>query len=79
MQPNRLMGAEMAIVRLCHVADQPPPGELLAKLQSGASIIAGNKGTAVEGASTKAPTAQLAKQVGGQDLENNPLALLCKI
>lgn len=74
LAPNRLMGAEMAIVRLCHVADQPPPGELLAKLQSGASIIAGNKGTAVEGASTKAPTAQIAKQVGGQDLENNPLA-----
>ncbi len=34
LAPNRLMGAEMAIIRLCHVSDQPPPSELLAKLKS---------------------------------------------
>ena len=74
LAPNRLMGAEMAIVRLCHVADQPPPGELLAKLQTGGSVSA--RGGAFTSASptSKAPTAELAKQVGGSDVAASPLA-----
>jgi len=32
--PNAMMAAEMAIIRLTHVADLPTPGDLVAKLQS---------------------------------------------
>ena len=34
--PNAMMAAEMAIIRLTHVADLPSPEELIRKLQSGA-------------------------------------------
>ncbi len=30
--PDRRAGAEMILIRLCHVADAPPPGELLRRL-----------------------------------------------
>ncbi len=33
MAPNAMMAAEMAIIRLTHVADLPTPGELVKKLQ----------------------------------------------
>jgi DNA polymerase-3 subunit gamma/tau len=32
--PDRRAAAEMILIRLCHVADLPPPGELLKKLQA---------------------------------------------
>ena len=32
--PNAMMAAEMAVIRLTHVADLPPPDELIRKLQS---------------------------------------------
>ncbi|RYH05907.1 DNA polymerase III subunit gamma/tau [Tropicimonas sp. IMCC6043] len=32
--PNSMMAAEMAIIRLTHVADMPPPGELVRRLTS---------------------------------------------
>jgi DNA polymerase-3 subunit gamma/tau len=32
--PDRRAAAEMVLIRLCHVADLPPPGELVKKLQS---------------------------------------------
>jgi DNA polymerase-3 subunit gamma/tau len=32
--PDRRAAAEMVLIRLCHVADMPPPGELLKKLES---------------------------------------------
>ena len=74
LAPNRLMGAEMAIVRLCHVADQPPPGDLLAKLKSG-GVAMGKAATLGAGqAGASAPRAQMAKQVGGDDVGENPLA-----
>ncbi len=38
LAPNRLMGAEMAIIRLCHVANQPPPSDLLAKLNATSTV-----------------------------------------
>jgi len=31
--PDRKAGAEMILIRLCHVADMPPPAELIKKLQ----------------------------------------------
>jgi len=33
MAPNAMMAAEMAVIRLTHVADMPTPGELVKKLQ----------------------------------------------
>jgi DNA polymerase-3 subunit gamma/tau len=33
--PNSMMAAEMALIRLTHAADLPPPDELIRKLQSG--------------------------------------------
>jgi DNA polymerase-3 subunit gamma/tau len=32
--PDRRAAAEMVLIRLCHVADMPPPGELLKKLEA---------------------------------------------
>jgi len=34
--PNAMMAAEMAVIRLTHVADMPSPGELVARLQDAA-------------------------------------------
>ncbi|MDD2704261.1 MAG: DNA polymerase III subunit gamma/tau [Acidocella sp.] len=46
--PDRRAGAEMILIRLCHVADMPPPGELLKKLTEnpGASFSGGGAGPA---------------------------------
>jgi DNA polymerase-3 subunit gamma/tau len=32
--PDRRAAAEMVLIRICHVADMPPPGELLKKLEA---------------------------------------------
>ena len=37
--PNAMMAAEMAVIRLTHVADLPPPEELVRKLQGDESKI----------------------------------------
>jgi DNA polymerase-3 subunit gamma/tau len=34
--PDRRAAAEMILIRLCHVADMPPPGELLRRITEGA-------------------------------------------
>jgi DNA polymerase-3 subunit gamma/tau len=34
--PDRRAAAEMVLIRLCHVADLPPPGDLVRRLTSGA-------------------------------------------
>jgi DNA polymerase-3 subunit gamma/tau len=73
--PNSMMAAEMAIIRLTHVADLPPPEELIKKLQnsspppvppsggtSGVSagiVTNAQSNTAVTSASTGGPTASL--------------------
>ncbi|WP_375260513.1 DNA polymerase III subunit gamma/tau [Palleronia sp.] len=36
--PNAMMAAEMAIIRLTHVADLPPPGDLVRKLKDGPPV-----------------------------------------
>ena len=54
--PNAMMAAEMAIIRLTHVADLPSPEELVRKLQNTTPPPPGpGAGTPVSG--TKAPTA----------------------
>ncbi|OYV33148.1 MAG: DNA polymerase III subunit gamma/tau [Acidocella sp. 20-61-6] len=39
--PDRRAAAEMILIRLCHVADMPPPGELLKRLTEGGALPAG--------------------------------------
>ncbi|MEM7058876.1 MAG: DNA polymerase III subunit gamma/tau [Pseudomonadota bacterium] len=40
LAPNAMMAAEMAIIRLTHVADLPPPEDLVKKLSEGGTISA---------------------------------------
>ncbi|HQT46088.1 MAG: DNA polymerase III subunit gamma/tau [Acidocella sp. 20-63-7] len=41
--PDKRAGAEMILIRLCHVADMPPPGELLRRLtENGANTSGGS-------------------------------------
>ncbi|MEM1351103.1 MAG: DNA polymerase III subunit gamma/tau [Pseudomonadota bacterium] len=58
--PNAMMAAEMAIIRLTHVADLPTPEELVQKLGSGASDpapqIRGSSGTPVAEPRAQKPT-----------------------
>ena len=44
--PDRRAAAEMILIRLCHVADMPPPGELLRRLTEGGAIPTGGPGGA---------------------------------
>ena len=44
LAPNAMMAAEMAIIRLTHVADLPPPEELIRKLTEGGTITAPRPG-----------------------------------
>ncbi len=37
---NSLMAAEMILIRLCHVSDQPPPGDLLKNIKAGQGAAA---------------------------------------
>jgi len=46
--PDRRAAAEMVLIRLCHVADMPPPGDLVRRLTSG--------GVATGAASTSPPS-----------------------
>ena len=39
--PDRRAAAEMVLIRLCHVSDLPPPGDLVRRLGSGAGAGAG--------------------------------------
>ena len=38
--PDRRVAAEMVLIRLCHVADLPPPGELVRRLSDGTAAAA---------------------------------------
>jgi len=42
--PDRRAAAEMILIRLCHVADMPPPGELLRRLTEGGALPNGGGG-----------------------------------
>jgi DNA polymerase III subunit gamma/tau len=42
--PDRRAAAEMILIRLCHVADMPPPGELLRRLTEGGAAQNHNGG-----------------------------------
>jgi DNA polymerase-3 subunit gamma/tau len=52
--PDRRAAAEMIIIRLCHVADMPPPAELIKKLQDSAS--SNSSGPAITGGLSGGPS-----------------------
>ena len=52
--PNAMMAAEMAVIRMTHVADMPSPGELVAKLKDATPPPAPSGGTAPTGTSAGA-------------------------
>ena len=56
--PDKRAGAEMILIRLCHVADMPPPGELLKKINE-------NPGAAIGGAPSSGPGGGGARAVAG--------------
>ncbi len=50
--PDRRAAAEMVLIRLCHVMDMPPPGELVRRLTAAASPSAGAAPPPVSGGPT---------------------------
>ena len=43
LAPDRRAAAEMVLIRLCHVSDMPPPGELVRRLTGGTMHDAGHR------------------------------------
>ena len=70
--PDRRAAAEMILIRLCHVADMPPPGELLRRLTEGGAIPTGGPGGA---ASTVSGGGTRAVANGAPVMEATPRAL----
>jgi len=62
--PQPLKAAEMALIRLIHVADLPPPAEILKLLQDGKAIPAG-PGSPAPGPGGPGPRAELRPVAGG--------------
>jgi len=54
--PNAMMAAEMAVIRLTHVADMPPPEQLLRKLRDTPAPSAAGPGRADAAPAGSAPT-----------------------
>jgi DNA polymerase-3 subunit gamma/tau len=53
--PDRRAAAEMILIRLCHVADMPPPGELLKKFSETGPPEGGTRAAVVNGPSSGGP------------------------
>jgi DNA polymerase-3 subunit gamma/tau len=55
LAPDRRAAAEMVLIRLCHVSDLPPPGELVRRLASGGPVQAqGSSGAGPPGGGARA-------------------------
>jgi DNA polymerase-3 subunit gamma/tau len=55
LAPDRRAAAEMVLIRMCHVSDMPPPGELIRRLTSGGETHgAGVAGTGPSGGGARA-------------------------
>jgi DNA polymerase III subunit gamma/tau len=68
LSPNAMMAAEMAVIRLTHVAELPSPGDLVKKLQSTPPPVGGGGGGARSmggPAPSAAPRAQVQAPRGG--------------
>jgi DNA polymerase-3 subunit gamma/tau len=64
--PTAMMAAEMAVIRLTHVADLPPPEELVRRLTEGAG--AAGAGPRAGGGGSGGPAARLTAVAGGAAL-----------
>nr|WP_294513475.1 DNA polymerase III subunit gamma/tau [uncultured Rhodopila sp.] len=68
--PDRRAAAEMVLIRLCHVADMPTPGDLIRRLTSGASasqapsVPSGGGGGGVRAVANGAAVAEAAPDPG---------------
>ncbi len=60
--PNAMMAAEMAIIRLTHVADLPSPGDLVKKLQDNPQPVAPTGGGGMASAGAASSGAQAVQQ-----------------
>ncbi len=60
LAPNAMMAAEMAVIRLTHVADLPDPETLIRKLQSQSQPIAGGAPAGGGGGAVHSPMMQMA-------------------
>ncbi len=60
LAPNAMMAAEMAVIRLTHVADLPDPETLIRKLQSQSPLIAGGAPAGGGGGAVHSPMMQMA-------------------
>jgi DNA polymerase-3 subunit gamma/tau len=56
LSPNAMMAAEMAVIRMTHVADLPTPGDLVRKLQNTPPPPAGNAAPQPGGAAASGPS-----------------------
>ncbi|WP_246849558.1 DNA polymerase III subunit gamma/tau [Rubellimicrobium arenae] len=61
--PNAMMAAEMAVIRLTHVADLPSPDELVRQLQNARGTPAMGQG--VPGPAPRAPVPQASRSLSG--------------
>ncbi len=52
--PDRRAAAEMILIRLCHVADMPPPGELLRRITESPAATSGGVAPGPSGGGTRA-------------------------
>jgi DNA polymerase-3 subunit gamma/tau len=63
--PDRRAAAEMVLIRLCHVADLPPPGDLVRRLTGGAPQPAGSPAPLPTGSPTGGPTGGSMRAMAG--------------
>jgi DNA polymerase-3 subunit gamma/tau len=68
--PTAMMAAEMAVIRLTHVADLPPPEELVRRLTEAGP--AGGGASRPSGGSGGGPTARLTAVAGGAEVAAAP-------
>ncbi len=61
LAPNAMMAAEMAVIRLTHVADLPDPETLIRKLQSQPQPSAGSGPTGIGGGAVHAPMMRMTR------------------
>jgi len=64
--PSAMMAAEMAIIRLAHVAELPPPEELIRQLRGEEDTAGRARGPAPGGQGGGAPRARLTAMAGGR-------------
>ncbi|WP_428927675.1 DNA polymerase III subunit gamma/tau [Marinibacterium sp. SX1] len=75
--PNAMMAAEMAVIRLTHVADLPSPEELVRRIQDAGGPVGGpppSQGSAGHGPNGGAPTGAGAGMTGGSQGGSSPVA-----